>query len=165
MKLNGKPYSPSTPLDANRAKIAMVMQELGVVEKLPVGINVYLGRLEQFSSRGAVNMKSLNGAVSKIFSEWNLPPMPPNAIVSGMMIEQRKIIELARALSVEPDILLLDEITQSLSLNNRNTLYALIRKLMDMGRSVIVITHDIERNACHLRLLTVFEGRRGRRRC
>ncbi len=144
MTLNGKPYSPSSPLDANRAKIAMVMQELGVVEKLPVGINVYLGRLEQFSSRGAVNMKSLNGAVSRLFSEWNLPPMPPNAVVSGMMIEQRKIIELARALSVEPDILLLDEITQSLSLNNRNSLYALIRRLKDMGRSVIVITHDID---------------------
>ena len=54
------------------------------------------------------------------------------------------MIELARALSIDPEILLLDEVTQSLSLNNRNILYDLIAKLRDMGRSVIVITHDIE---------------------
>jgi len=61
-----------------------------------------------------------------------------------MMIETRKMIELARALSVDPDILLLDEITQSLSLNNRNRLYELINRLKDMGKSIIVITHDVE---------------------
>jgi ribose transport system ATP-binding protein len=61
-----------------------------------------------------------------------------------MMIESRKMIELARALSVDPDIILLDEVTQSLSLNNRQNLYELIKKFRDSGRSVIVITHDIE---------------------
>jgi ribose transport system ATP-binding protein len=144
MLLNGKPYAPASPLDANSAKIAMVTQELGVVDKLPVAINVFLGRLGLFSKNGVVNMRKLNKAVTGVFEEWNLPPVPLGAMVSGMMIEQRKIVELARALSVEPDILLLDEITQSLSLNNRNNLYTLINRLKAMGRSVIVITHDIE---------------------
>lgn len=65
-------------------------------------------------------------------------------LTEGMSIEERKMIELARALSIDPQILLLDEVTQSLSLNNRNRLYDLIAKFREMGRSVIVITHDIE---------------------
>jgi ribose transport system ATP-binding protein len=144
MLLNGKPYAPASPLDANSAKIAMVTQELGVVDKLPVGINIFLGRLGQFTRNGVVNIKQLNKAAARIFEVWDLPPVPLTAMMSGMMIEQRKIVELARAMSVEPEILLLDEITQSLSLNNRNNLYAMINKLKAMGKSVIVITHDIE---------------------
>ena len=144
MMLNGEPYAPASPIEANGAKIAMVMQELGVVEKLPVGINIYLGRLDQFSSRGVVRRKALHAAAAKIFEEWNLPPAPLGSLMTGMTIEQRKIVELTRALSVEPDILLLDEITQSLSLNNRNNLYALMNRFKDMGKSVIVITHDID---------------------
>jgi ribose transport system ATP-binding protein len=70
--------------------------------------------------------------------------VPLGKLTDGMMIETRKIIELARALSVDPQLLLLDEITQSLSLNNRNKLIELINKLKEMGRSVIVITHDVE---------------------
>lgn len=144
MLLGGKRYAPSNPLEANGSKIAMVMQELGVVEKLPVGINIFLGRLGQFARNGVVNMKKLNKAAAQVFKEWDLPPVPLGAIMSGMMIEQRKIIELARALSVEPEILLLDEITQSLSHNNRKKLYELLGRLKAMGKSVIVITHDIE---------------------
>ena len=144
MILNGKQYAPSSPIDANKTKIAMVMQELGAVERLPVGINIFLGRLDQFSSRGVVNMKKVNSAAAKIFNDWDLPKIPFNSIMTGMSIEMRKTVELARALSVEPDILLLDEITQSLSMNNRNKLYELIRKVKSMGRSVIVITHDID---------------------
>jgi ribose transport system ATP-binding protein len=144
MLLDGKPYAPASPLEANSAKIAMVTQELGVVDKLTVGINVFLGRLDKFAKNGIVNIKKLNKAAARVFEVWGLPSVPLGAMMSGMLIEERKIVELARALSVEPDILLLDEITQSLSLNNRNLLYALINKLKAMGKSVIVITHDID---------------------
>lgn len=144
MILNGAQYSPSSPIDANRVKIAMVMQELGIVEKLPVGINIFLGRLEQFSAGGIVNMKKVHNTAAKIFEQWDLPKASPASLMSDMTIEMRKIVELARALSVEPDILLLDEITQSLSLNNRNNLYELIKRLKGLGKSIIVITHDID---------------------
>ena len=144
MTLNGKPYKPSIPVDANREKVSMVMQELGVADRLPVGVNVFLGRLEMFSKRGLLNKKKLYAAVTKVFEDWDLFRIPPKAPVMGMTIEMRKIVELARALSVEPDVLLLDEITQSLSMNNRNHLYTIIRKLRDMGKTVIMITHDVD---------------------
>jgi ribose transport system ATP-binding protein len=144
MVLDGKDYDPHSPIDANSSGISMVMQELGVVGSLPAGVNVFLGRTGQFTKNGVVSLKALNRAAAEQFEKWDLPKVPLNKLTDGMMIETRKMIELARALSVDPQLLLLDEITQSLSMNNRNKLYELLKKLKEMGRSVIVITHDVE---------------------
>lgn len=144
MLINGKKYSPRSPLDATAQKISMVVQELGVVDSLSAGVNVYLGRTGRFTKNGIVSLKKLNRAAYAEFEKWDLPNVPLNKLVDTMTVESRKIIELARALSVDPNILLLDEITQSLSLNNRRKLYELLKKLKSMGRSVIVITHDVE---------------------
>ncbi|SHI17561.1 ribose transport system ATP-binding protein [Sporobacter termitidis DSM 10068] len=144
MLLDGRDYCPRSPTDANCRGISMVMQELGVVGSLPAGVNVFLGRTGQFTKNGVVSLKALNKAAAEQFEKWNLPKVPLNKLTDGMMIETRKMIELARALSVDPQLLLLDEITQSLSMNNRTKLYELIKKLKSMGRSVIVITHDVE---------------------
>ena len=144
MFVDGEPYDPHSPIDANRRRISMVMQELGVVGNLPAGVNVYLGRTGQFSKFGIINMRKMRREAAGQFEKWGLDAPPLGQMTDGMMIESRKMIELARALSVDPELLLLDEVTQSLSLNNRNKLYELIRRFKDMGRSVLVITHDID---------------------
>ena len=144
MFVNGEKYDPNSPLDANKHGISMVMQELGVVGNLSAGVNVFLGRTSQFSKFGVISMKKMNRAAQEQFEKWNLNMPPLNQQTDGMMIESRKMIELARALSIDPDIILLDEVTQSLSLNNRRQLYELIKRFKLMGCSVIVITHDIE---------------------
>lgn len=144
MKVKGEFYDPHSPLDANAHGISMVMQELGVIGSLPAGVNVFLGRTGQFARGGIVDLREMNRAAAAVFEKWGLSMPPLNRLTENMIIEDRKMIELARALSIDPEILLLDEVTQSLSLNNRNVLYDLIAKFRDMGRSVIVITHDIE---------------------
>lgn len=144
MTIGGQPYAPHSPLDAYKHKISMVLQELGVVGGLPVGVNVFLGRTHQFTKHGVLNVKAMKKAAAEVFEKWDLPMPPLNADPGTMLIESRKMVELARALSVDPNILLLDEITQSLSLNNRQKLYELLQRLKAMGRSVILITHDVE---------------------
>ena len=64
MYINGKEYAPQSPLDANDRGIAMVMQELGLVNALPAGINVYLGKTKQFSRFGFVNLKKIYQAAN-----------------------------------------------------------------------------------------------------
>lgn len=144
MTIGGQPYAPHSPADAYKHNIAMVLQELGVVGGLPVGVNVFLGRTRQFTKHGVLNVKAMKKAAAEVFEKWGLPMPPLNADPGAMLIENRKMVELARALSVDPNILLLDEITQSLSLNNRQKLYELLQKLKSMGRSVVLITHDVE---------------------
>lgn len=144
MILNGTAYSPRSPIDANNNRVSMVVQELGIVQALPAGINIYLGRTKMFSKNGIVNLKKLNQAADAECEKWNLPKVDLTAQMDHMTIESRKMVELVRAMSVDPDVLILDEITQSLSLNNRNCLYSLLNRFKDMGKSVIIITHDVE---------------------
>lgn len=142
--VNGEPYHPQSPLDANAKKISMVVQELGVINNLPAGVNVFLGRTSQFTRFGVVSLKKLYQEANRQFEKWNIAKVPLNQLADGYSIEMRKLIELARALSVDPDILILDEITQSLSLDNRKALCNLIAEFKNMGKSVILITHDVE---------------------
>ncbi len=144
MYKNGELYDPKNPLDANRKKIAIVVQELGLVNGLPAGINVFLGRTKQFSRYGIVNIKKMYDSANKELEKWGLPKLPLHKIADAMNVETRKMIELARALSIDPDILILDEVTQALSRDNRERLYKLISAFKSMGRTIILITHDIE---------------------
>lgn len=144
MKLNGTVYDPKSPLDAVQHKIGMVVQELGVLSTLPAGVNVYAGGLERFSRFGIINMKKLYEEAEKEFEKWGLMRVPLKKMCGNMQIEARKMIEIARALSIDPDILILDEVTQSLSQNNREMLYRLIETMKLKGKTVILISHDLE---------------------
>lgn len=144
MHKDGDLYEPKNPLDANAKKIAIVVQELGLVNTLPAGINIFLGKTEQFSRFGVVNLKKVYQAANEQLEKWELPKLPFHKLAGEMNVETRKMIELARALSADPDILILDEVTQALSHDNRQRLYHIIKKFKEQGKSVILITHDLD---------------------
>ena len=144
MYLNGEPYKPNGPIDAANHKIAIVVQELGLVGDLPAGINVFLGKTSEFTTAGFVSIRKIFKKANDEMEKWGLPKLNFNRLASGMNVEGRKMIELVRALASDPDILILDEVTQSLSQDNRNVVYEIIKKFKSMGRSVILISHDLE---------------------
>ena len=144
MYLKGEPYQPDSPISANERRIAIVVQELGLVGALPAGINIFLGKTKKCSRFGMISQKAIQREVDVITAAWELPKISLNTRAGDLNIEHRKMVELVRALSIDPDILILDEVTQSLSQDNRKYLYGLIQKLKAQGRSVILISHDIE---------------------
>lgn len=144
MFVNEQPYEPASPLDANNRGISMVVQEMGLVNNLPAGINIFLGRTQQFTKFGILNTRKLQQKADACTKKWNLPPIRFDRLPELMSVEEKKIIEFVRALSTEPKILILDEITQALSLDNRDRLYNVIREFAADGGTVIMITHDIE---------------------
>lgn len=139
MYINGVEYAPGNPVDANQNRIAMVVQELGMVGSLPASVNVYLGKTKPF-----INMKQLQRDADKVSDRWGLPRLNLRKMAGTMNVENRKMVEVLRALSCEPDLLILDELTQSLSHDNREIIYTLIQKLKQENRSVILISHDLE---------------------
>ena len=141
---DGQEYKPTSPLYAQEHGVSIVVQELGCIGDLPAGINVFLGRTKQFSKLGIVNMRAIYKAASEILDKWGMPQVPLNKLTKGMNVEQRKVVEIARALSTEPDVLILDEVTQALSKDNREKLHRLIEKFTAEGGAVILITHDLE---------------------
>ena len=144
MHLFGEHYAPKSPLEATQRGVGIVVQEFGVISSLPAGVNVYLGRTRQFKTCGIVNLRRLYASVRELEKKWDLPDIPLEQRAGTMHVESRKIVELLRALSVDPQILILDEVTQALSLNNRKKLYQVIKRYKELGRSVILISHDLE---------------------
>ncbi len=141
---DGEPYTPDSPLYAIEHGVSIVVQELGLISTLPAGVNVFLGRTKPFSRFGVVNLKKVYQQANEILQKWDLPSIPIHHMASEMNVETKKIVELARALSCEPDVLILDEVTQALSQDNRQKLHRLINKYRELGRSIILITHDME---------------------
>lgn len=139
MYINGVAYAPGNPVDANKNRIAMVVQELGMIGSLPASMNVYLGKTKPF-----VNMKKLQQDADKVSDRWGLPRLNLKKMAGTMNVENRKMVEVLRALSCDPELLILDELTQSLSHDNREIIYTLIQKLKQENRSVILISHDLE---------------------
>ena len=141
---DGEPYAPKSPLEANSLKVAMVVQELGVVTSLPVVVNMFMGRTDEFKKFGLLSHRKMRKAAQAILDEWDLGPLNLNRMIGELSIEERKIAELARALSTDPDILILDEITQALSHDLRQKLYKLMEKFTSQGKTILLITHDME---------------------
>ncbi|MDR0639099.1 MAG: sugar ABC transporter ATP-binding protein [Spirochaetaceae bacterium] len=144
MIMNGIPYAPKTPLDAGKNRIGTVVQELGLVDGLPAGVNIFLGRTEQFEKLGVMDMKQLYAQASGLLEKWGFNDFPVRKMAGTLSIEEKKVVELIRALSINPDLLILDEITQVLSLNYRRILIAIINKMKAAGKSVLMVTHDVE---------------------
>jgi len=141
---DGKEFKPENPVAANDAKVAMVVQELGIIGTLPPTINMFLGKTDRFSKMGIVDLKKMEAAAKEQFEKWELPEIPLTGKTEDLSVEQRKILELARALASEPDFLILDEISQALSQDNRKALYQFIEKFKNQGKSILMISHDLD---------------------
>lgn len=141
---DGQPYNPTSPLSANKHGVSMVVQELGVVGDLTAAQNLFLGNTKQFEKFGVINVKKMLEAAHGAFAKWELAEVPLTVPAVSLSIEQRKVLELARALTGEPDFLVLDEISQVLSHDNRRMLYRFIDNFKAQGKTILLITHDLE---------------------
>jgi len=141
---DGKPYAPKSPLDAISNGISMVVQELGVLTQLTIPLNIFIGREKQFSKFGIINTRKMKKAAQRELEKFGLGVVDVDDYAGDLSIEHRKMVELTKALMVDPDVLILDEITQALSRDNRDRVHKVIHDFAEKNKTVIVITHDIE---------------------
>lgn len=144
MFLNGKPYEPSSPVTALESHIGTVVQELGLVDGLSVAANIFLGRMDRFKKMNVIDNRAMYDEVEKLYKKWNLPRINPKIMAGSLTVEQKKLVELTRALSIDPDLLILDEITAALSYKTRKILFDIMDRLIEENKSILIVTHDIE---------------------
>ena len=144
MTVKGQPYKPASPLDAHRQGIGFVVQEIGLVDALDVATNMFLGNLDRFKRGPLINTGKLAAAAQAELDKWGFGAVPVRVNAGALSIEKRKMAEIAKALSTDPSVLILDETTQSLSYDTRRQLYKIIDELKAKGVAIIMITHDIE---------------------
>lgn len=142
MFVNGEQRQFTSPHDSFAAGIVTVHQELSLVPELTVGENIYLGRLPQRNVGGLsfVHWKKLHAQADALLQDMGVNIKSRQA-VSTLSVGQQQVVEIAKAMSFNPSILLLDEPTSALATKEVNMLFGLVRRLKEQGVTMIYITH------------------------
>ena len=140
MQFQGAPYAPRDPRDARRAGIGFVHQELNLFANLDLAENLFLS---DFPTRsGLIQRRELHRRASALLQRVGLG-LPSTTLVGRLSTGERQLLEVARALSFDARLIILDEPTTSLSVPERERLFALVRQLRAEGRSLIYISHTL----------------------
>lgn len=142
MCLDGKPYQPNSPLEARRAGVAMIYQELSLAPHLSVEENIVLGM--EPSRFGVVRRSQVRRLANEAIGKFDNPELRPEARVSRLSVGSQQLVEIARALAIGCRVLVLDEPTSSLTLQDVERLFELIERLKQQGKAIIYISHFIE---------------------
>jgi ribose transport system ATP-binding protein len=142
MSLAGEPYQPRAPLDARRAGVVMVNQELAIAPHLSVAENIVLGA--EPGRAGLVNHAESRRIAGAALAELGRPDIPLHLPAGALSIAEQQLVEIARALALGCRVLVLDEPTSSLTQADVEKLFGLVRRLRVQGRSVIYISHFLE---------------------
>ncbi|MBD3289046.1 ATP-binding cassette domain-containing protein [candidate division KSB1 bacterium] len=151
--VNRKNKKWRTPHDARDAGIAMVFQELSLIPTLSVIENVFLGRLLRKQS-GLLDWHEMKSQVEKIFEEIEFP-LDAEQTVEELSIAQKQMVEIARALSQNARLIILDEPTSPLAERDAERLFKRIKKLSEKNVSIIYITHRLEQVFKIAHLITI----------
>jgi ABC-type sugar transport system ATPase subunit len=139
--LDSRPVRFADVADAGRNGIAVVFQELSLVPSLSVAENIYFNR-QPTDRIGFVASRKLHKATRHLLSLFKLQVSPARA-VADLSMAQRQIVEVLKAISLRPRILILDEPTSSLSATEINRLFDNILRLKSEGVSFIYISHHL----------------------
>ena len=142
MELDGRPYSPSNPLDARTHGIALIHQELSLCPHLSVAENVLMGI--ESSRMGWLDREKLHARTNEVLQTFHHADIRPERRAGDLSVAARQIVEISRALAARARIILMDEPTSSLQREDVTHLFALIRKLSAEGISVVYISHFLE---------------------
>lgn len=140
--LRGQPVEITDPRRAIELGIAIIHQELTLIPHLTVAQNIYLGREPRGRVPGTVDWAALNRQAGELLARLGLD-LRPTTPVAELSIAQRQMVEVAKALSLNADIIAMDEPTSALSEREVETLFGFIRQLRRQGVGLIYISHRI----------------------
>jgi ribose transport system ATP-binding protein len=142
MTLDGAPYRPAHPLDARRAGVAMIYQELSLAPHLTVAENILLGM--EPARFGLIRRAEMRRTATDVLARLGHPEIAIDAPVGALSPAGQQLVEIGRALAVGCRVLVLDEPTSSLSRADTERLFALIAELKRTGHAIVYISHFIE---------------------
>ena len=142
MILDGLPYDPTGPLDARSRGVAIVYQELTLAPHLSVAENILLGNSP--NRFGFINKKRQKDIAQTALNRLGVGHIDLDAPAGSLPIATQQLVEIARALTAQPKLLILDEPTSSLTTNDIQHLFTVVRQLKAEGVSIIYISHFLE---------------------
>ena len=137
----GKEIEHISPDISKKIGINAIYQELTVFDELTVAQNIFMGK--EINGKVLNNDKKMNEEAKKIFDNMGID-INPNSLVKELSIAQKQMVEIARVLSSETKVLIMDEPTSSISKKETEILFRLINDLKESGVSIIYISHRME---------------------
>jgi rhamnose transport system ATP-binding protein len=156
--LEGEPQRVGDPQTAHRLGIAAMYQEPTVFPDLTVAENVFAGRRPLGRAR-SVDWRRMRASASRLLEEL-AAEFGPETPVRGLGVADRQLIEIAKALSSEARILIMDEPTAALSPHEVESLFAVVRRLRERGVAVVFISHRLEEVGAIADVVTVLRDGR-----
>ena len=139
--LDGQPVHFNDTRDAQANAIAMIHQELNLVPELNVFENIFLGR-ELKTPLGIIDRRAMRRAAHDLMADLGLD-IDPDRFINQLRVGRRQLVEIAKALSLDSRIIIMDEPTSALSEAEVNYLFEMIRSLRKRGVAVIYISHRL----------------------
>jgi len=143
MLLNGQPYLPEDPGDADHAGIAFIHQELNLFTNLSIAENFFISDFPTAGRMPLLNRRDLNRRAREYLQLVDLE-LSPDMRVERLTPGERQLVEVAKALSMDASIIIFDEPTTSLTTRETERLFELIGRLHDDGKTIIYISHILK---------------------
>jgi ribose transport system ATP-binding protein len=141
VKLDGEQVEFGSPRDALAAGIGAVHQERNLIPRFSVGENILLERLP--TKNGLVDYETINAEARKVLDLLD-PGIEVGAEVSSLSVAQMQLVEIAKALSLDARVLLLDEPTASITNHEAAALFAVLRRLKTDGVAIVFVSHKLD---------------------
>ena len=143
IELKGQPVELSNPKAAQDVGISMIHQELNLAPDLTVAQNIFIGREPRRKLRLFLDDRALHRQVKELFERMGLD-MDPSIKVSELTVAKQQMVEIAKALSYNADVLVMDEPTAALSETEIEDLFRIIRQLRESGVGIVYISHRMD---------------------
>ncbi len=140
--IDGKKASFQNARDAIKNGIGIVFQELSLVQQLTVAENIYFNR-QPVDSKGFVKKGELNRQAQKMLDFFDAKNIKPEMLVRNLSVANQQVVEILKAMSESPKLIVLDEPTSSLTEDEVTQLFSNIKRLQKIGISFIYITHHL----------------------
>ena len=139
---NGEPYEPTSPKHAQELGISIIHQEFNLMPDLTVAQNIFIGQ-EPRASRFFLSERRLNAKARELIDRLRLP-IAPGQLVGNLTVAKQQMVEIAKALSYDAKLLIMDEPTAALNDAEVEVLHDLIRRFVQPDTAVIYISHRMD---------------------
>lgn len=142
VRVRGRPVEMPSPIHARQLGISFIHQELNQVPALSVAENIFLGR-EPRRGGGLVDWGEMYVRAQRLLTDLGLP-IDPRRRVGRLTVAEQQLVEIAKALSVEAELVIMDEPTAALTTEETERLFGFIRDLRARAVGIVYITHRLE---------------------
>jgi len=142
VSVNGERYAPQSPKEAIEKGIATIYQIFNLLPDRSITHNVMLGK--EIAKRGVVNTSQMRRATQKVLASLNAEYLSTDVFVGGLKVGEKQIVEIAKALVNESELLIMDEPTAALNQREMEALFDNVKKLRKRGVTIIYVSHRLD---------------------